>query len=107
MASMTHEYSNFPESYITLHNYQDVTDQIGALINQIKTLQASGNYVQAQRVIEQNKNVLAQYVITTDAINAIEEETRNVEIYAKQKKQQVYYQDDEPDTETVGDIWIG
>ena len=80
MASMTHEYSNFPSSIMELHNYKDVTDKIGTLINQIKTYQASGNYEQAQRIIERNKEILAPYVITTEAINAIEEETRNLEI---------------------------
>ena len=108
MANYTHEYSLFPEQVYTPHNYMDADDQIGTLITQIKELQAQNKYVQAQRLIEKNKDVLSQYLLTTDAINAIEEETRNLEIYSKGALQSIYY-GIEPDDNVVqiNDVWIG
>lgn len=34
MANYTHEYSNFPNSPISLTNYKDVTDQEAGIINE-------------------------------------------------------------------------
>ena len=56
-------------------------------------------------LLEDNKNVLAQYMVDAAYINKLDEELRNLEIYTKSKKQAVYYQSDKPDGVT-GDVWI-
>jgi len=108
MPSYTHEYSNFPTEILNRHNFKDADDSIANVINQIKILQSQGEYSRAAEYIEQHKDELGQYVLGSEYLNTIDEETRNVEIYAKAKKQQIYYQDNEPDTEpSVGDVWLG
>lgn len=108
MASYTHEYSNFPESTMKLHQYKDVDNAtIAALIQQIKAYQIAGKYAEANNLINTSKDVLAPYMLTSEAINAIEEETRNLEIYAQSAKQQVYYQVSEPIVDVIGSVWIG
>ena len=39
-------------------------------------------------------------------MNAIDEETRNLEILTKSRKQCIFYQTDEPEG-IVADVWIG
>lgn len=106
MAEMTHEYSQFPEQIMELHNFKDADDSIAKVINQIKNLQAQGLYNQAQRIVEQNKDVLGSYIISAENLNAIDEETRNLQIYSKQVQQSIYYQDSEP-SGFLYDVWIG
>lgn len=106
MATYTHEYSSFPDSLYTRTHYLDANDIIGALITQIRTLQAEGKYTEAQQLITENKTTLKRYLLTTEAINAIEEETRNLEIYAKGHMQSIYY-GSEPEVAFNDDVWIG
>lgn len=106
MAEMTHEYSQFPEQIMELHNFKDADDSIANVINQIKDLQSQGLYNQAQRIVEQNKDVLGSYIISAENLNAIDEETRNLQIYSKQVQQSIYYQDSEP-SGFLYDVWIG
>ncbi len=104
----THEYSNFPNEILTRHNFLDASDTIGAIINQINTLKSQGEYSRAAAYIEAHKNELGPYVLGCEYLNTIDEETRNVEVYAKAKKQQIYYQDTEPsDVAYQGDVWLG
>ncbi len=102
----THEYSNFPDELYTLHNYRDADDSVAPLINMIRGYIKLGNYTQAKYYIEQNKEVLAPYIINMETMNLLEEETRNLEIYAKSKQQQVFFSDEEPDVIMTNDIWI-
>ena len=51
--------------------------------------------------------LLKAYESINDAINAIDEETRNLEIYAKSKKQSIFYQNDMPESAEFSDVWIG
>ncbi len=88
------------------HYFKDIDNTIADLINQIKTLQAQGQYDRVNAIIKENKENLAQYVISSDYINAIDEETRNLEILAKSKKQSIYYTDDEPEDVVQSDVWI-
>lgn len=106
MTEMTHEYSKFPEQIMELHNFKDADDSIASIINQIKNLQAQGLYNQAQRIVEQNKDVLGSYMLSTEYLNTIDEETRNLQIYAKSVAQSIYIQDDEPEA-LLNDVWIG
>lgn len=106
MAGMTHEYSKFPEQVMELHNFKDADDSIASIINQIKNLQSQGLYDQAQRIVEQNGDTLKRYVLSTEYLNAIDEETRNVQIYAKTVSQSIFIQNDEPEA-LLNDVWIG
>ena len=108
MAVMTHEYSDFPSKVYNLHDFQNVATapmDVIDTITQIKTYVASGNYSAAVELLKNRKSTLSPYWIDADTINAIEEEIRNLEIYAKSQKQAYYYQDDEPDA-VEGDVWI-
>lgn len=107
MSQYENEFSNFPHKLITLHHFKNVDDTVATIINQINTLRSQGLYNQASRIIENNKDILPQYVI--DAVNCrtIEEEIQNTQKYAKKIQQQIYIQDDEPDFCEEDDIWIG
>ena len=106
MANYTNEYSKLPYQVMELHNYKDVDDTIAEIVNQIKALQSQGLYNQANRLVESNKDVLGRYVFSVEAFNAIEEETRNLEIMCKEKKQSIYY-NEQPSNPTLYDVWIG
>lgn len=105
MSDFTHEYSQFPDKVWERRYFKDVNDTIAEVINQIKNLQSQGLYNQAQRIIEQNKDVLGKYIIDTEYVNAVDEELINLEKYAKQQKQSIYFQENEPDG-VLNDIWI-
>ena len=105
MAKYTNEYSKLPSQIMELHNYKDVDDSIAEIVNQIKSLQSQGLYNQANRLVENNNDVLGKYVFSVEAFNAIEEETRNLEIMCKEKKQSIYFEQ-EPDNPEKNDIWI-
>lgn len=107
MAEMTHEYSQFPNRVWERRNFKDADDSIAAVINQIKALQSQGLFNQAQRVVEQNKDVLGKYIVDSEYLNAIDEELINLEIYAKQQQQSVYIQSEEPENALLGSVWIG
>lgn len=102
----THEYgSQIPNSPMELHNFLDATDEISALINEVKTLQAQGLYAEAANIITANN--LKRYMLTSEYINLIDEETRNLEIMCKTQQQSIYYMDDEPSFAAIADVWIG
>ena len=63
MSQYENEFTNFPHKLITLHNYKNVDDTIASVINQINTLRSQGLYNQAARIIENNKDILPQYII--------------------------------------------
>lgn len=108
MASYTHEYSDFPNTILTRHNFMDADNSIASIINQIKILQSEGKYSEAAAYINDHHETLGPYVLGSEYMNLIDEETRNLEIYTKSKKQQIYYQNDEPDNEPdVNDVWLG
>ena len=108
MATMTHEYSHFPERTYSLHEFLNVANAPNStldIIVQIKSYVAMGMYSEAESLLEQNKELLSQYWIDADIMNAIEEEIRNLEIYTRSTHQAYYYQEEEPDA-VEGDVWI-
>lgn len=105
MAKYTNEYSKLPYQIMELHNFKDVDDSIAAIVNEIKSLQSQGLYNQANRLVENNKDVLGKYVFSVEVFNAIEEETRNLEIMCKEKKQSIFYEE-EPSNPALYDVWI-
>ena len=108
MARYTRSFGSlYPQDIISLTNYKNADNTIGTLLNQIKSKEENGDYAGAQTIIQQNINTLKQYVLDSSAINKYVEEIRNIEIYVKANKQQIYYQRTEPYTYAdVGDVWI-
>ena len=108
MARYTNEYSKLPYQIYVPHEYKDICDaddKVAEYINYIKSCQAQGNYDEANRYVEKYKGVLGKYVFSVEAFNAIEEETRNLEIYCMSKKQSIYYNEEPIDPEP-NDVWI-
>ena len=96
MASYTNEYSKLPQELFTPHHFKDVDDTVAPLVNQIKLLQSQGKLNKVNEIIK-NRPDLQPYVFGAENWNALEEETRNLEILTKSKKQQVFCQTEEPD----------
>ncbi|MCM1234078.1 MAG: hypothetical protein NC489_28575 [Ruminococcus flavefaciens] len=107
MSQYENEFSNFPQNLITLHNFQDVDDNIATVINEIDTLRSQGLYNQASRIIEQNNDILKRYIVDAVIFRTWEEEIQNTQKYAKKVQQQIYFQDEEPDYCEEDDLWIG
>lgn len=107
MSQYETEFSNFPQNLITLHNFQDVDDNIATVINEINTLRSQGLYNKASRIIEQNNDILKRYIVDTVTFRTWEEEIQNTQKYAKKVQQQIYFQDEEPDYCEEDDLWIG
>ena len=107
MSQYETEFSNFPNQLITLHNFKNVDDKIADVINQINELRSQSLYNQASRVFENNKDILAQYVVDAVTLRTLEEEIYNTQKYAKQIQQSVLFEDEEPDYCEVEDIWLG
>ena len=101
----THEYnSQLPNSPMELHNFADITDSIASIIQQVKDLQAQQRYSEAADIITAYD--LKKYMMTSEYVNLIDEETRNLEIMCKANSQSIYYMDNEPGFASVGDVWI-
>lgn len=107
MAYFEREYSNYPEQLITLHEYKDVDDKIAPVINEINELQAQGLYNQAARIVENNADILSQYIFGSEEINTIIQELRNAQLYAKQRQQFIWFEDENDEPPAIyGDVWI-
>jgi hypothetical protein len=106
MASYTNEYSRFPDKIMERHYFKDVDNSISSLVNQVKTLQSQGKYDKVNEILKNNTANLSQYILSAEYINAIDEEIRNLQIYAKNKKQSIFLTDDEPEDAVLGDVWI-
>ncbi len=105
MASYTNEYSRLPFQIMQRTYFKDVDDSVSDQINQIKILQSNGEFTKVTEILKQNPE-LKKYTVSSDYINGIDEETRNLEILAKSRKQCIFYQEDEPDG-IISDVWIG
>lgn len=106
MAEYENEFSSFPANLITKHNFKNIDDNIAPIINQINSLRSQGLYNQAARIIENNKDILSQYIVDMITLRTYEEEIYNTQVYAKQVQQSVYFDLYEPNC-MVGDVWIG
>ncbi|MCM1232120.1 MAG: hypothetical protein NC489_18520 [Ruminococcus flavefaciens] len=107
MSIYENEFSNFPEKKITRHNFKNVDDNIADIINQINTLRSQKLYNQAARIVENNKDILPQYIVDAVILRTLEEEIFNTQIFAKQRQQIIFFDEEEPDDCIEGDIWIG
>ena len=100
------EFSSFPQKLITRHNFKNVDDNIAAEINEINDLRSRGLYDQASRLIEKNKDILSQYIVDAVTIRTWEEEIYNTQKYAKQARQSIFFDDEEPEYCQEDDVWI-
>lgn len=99
------EFSNFPDQLIALHEYENVSDAVASLINQINALRKAGDYSGAQEIIKKNTALLSKSIVDATTFRTWEEEIYNTQLYAKRKKQDIYFDRVEPDCE-VNDVWI-
>lgn len=102
--------AHFPNSLIDLTNYKDADNTVGPIIAQIKAYQESGDYDAAQQLITQHASTLKKYCFDSAAINKYVEELRNLEIYSKAHKQQIFYvpaEDEASIYADLQDVWIG
>ena len=101
--------SQFPERIIEQKVFKDVDQRVLPLVNQIKSYLNSGNFASANSLIQENKELLGSYMLSSEYLNFLCEETRNVEIFAKTLTQNTLYQNGEPDKSVVSKdiIWIG
>lgn len=106
MAKYSNEFSSFPSKTITLHRFKNIDDTIAPVINQINSLREQGLYNQATRIIQDNSDILPQYIIDAVTIQTMFEEIHNTQIYAKQVQQSIFFSDEEPECQE-GDVWIG
>ena len=106
MSQYEHEFSSFPSKKITRHNFKNVDDTIAPLINQINSLRAQGLYTKAAVIIQENQDILSQYITDAITFRTWEEEIYNTQIYAQQVQQSIYFDADEPDC-IEGDVWVG
>lgn len=106
MSQYENEFSNFPYKKIIKHNFKNVDDKIADIINQINTLRAQKLYGQAARIVENNYDILSQYVVDAVTFRTWVEEIYNTQKYAKQQQQFIYFEEEEPDC-LEGDVWLG
>ena len=108
MTKYENEFSSFPDKEITLHNFKDVSesDNVAELNNDINSLRAKGYYTQAAVKIKENSSILSKYIVDATTFRTWEEEIYNAQIYAKQKQQSIYFDQNEPNC-LEGDVWIG
>lgn len=108
MADFSDEFSSFPSRKITKHDFKNIDDSIASVINQINALRAKGLYNQAARIIQNNMDVLSQYIVDASTFRTWEEEIYNTQIYAKQQQQSIYFDEFEEDVDCIeGDVWVG
>ena len=102
--------AHWPLSLIDLTNYKDADNTVGELIAQIKAYQEAGDFDAAQAIITEHAAELKPYALDAAAINKYVEEIRNLEIYTKSKKQQVFYSPTEEEASCyvdINDVWLG
>ena len=108
MSQYEHEYSNFPNQKIILHHFKNIDDNIAPLINQITSLRLQAQCAQAANLVKENQDLLIPYIVDAITYNTWEEEIYNTQIYARQRKQAVHFDESEDDVDCIeGDIWVG
>ncbi len=107
MSQYENEFSDFPKKLITKHNFKNIDDSIASIINQINNLRSQGLYTQASLIIDNNKDILSQFIVDAVTFRTWEEEIYNTQKYAKQAQQSIFFDIEEPDYCEEDDIWIG
>lgn len=96
MASITNNYSKFPDELYQLTKFEDVDDSLKAIIQRIEANMKLGNYSQVQIDLEEYREHLNPYILDDKFLNKFEEELRNVELYSGTKQQGIHFGDTEP-----------
>ncbi len=107
MATYETEYSQFPQELIALHNFKNIDQTIVNLINNINSYRSRGEYAEAASLIDNNKELLSQYIVDATTFRTWEEEIYNAQKYAKQAQQVIYFDDEEPEYCIEEDVWLG
>lgn len=107
MSQYETEFSSFPQKLITLHHFKNIDDNVASVINQINTLRSQGLYTQAAVIMDNNKDIIKQYVVDAVTFRTIEEEIYNTQMYAKAQQQVIFFEDEEPEYCLENDVWIG
>lgn len=105
MSTFENEFSSFPEKKIIKHRFKNIDDNVASIINQINTIRSQGKFEKAAFIIQENKDILSQYIVDAITFRTWEEEIYNTQIYAKQRQQIVFFDEEEPEC-LEGDIWI-
>lgn len=108
--SYTYEYRNSEESLpYAIPNkivYKDVDASVAELVQQIENYILAGNYSAASDLMTENEELLEGYKIDATDINRLIEDIRNTQIYAKSRKQEIYFDPEEPEYLEHDDVWI-
>lgn len=111
---MTEEYRRLVNRHVYEPKvFKDVTDDIAPIINTIKeyvsTNNTSGLNIYLSTLSSSILEAIEATNITAKDINAIEEETRNIECLAIEGVQSIFYVEEEPvDFALINqDVWIG
>lgn len=107
MSQYETEFSNFPQKLITLHHFKNVDDTVAGIINQVNTLRQQGLYNQASRIMDNNKDIMFQYIVDAITFRTWEEEIYNTQKYAKAQQQVIFFEDEEPEYCLEDDVWLG
>lgn len=81
MADYSNEYSKFPTQLISMREFKDITNDVDAIIQQIKTYKSEGKFTEAAELLRNNPN-LASYMFSATDINTLVEEIYNAQIAA-------------------------
>lgn len=107
MLQYENEFSHFPQQKITLHHFKNIDDNAAGIINQINILRSQGLNAQAAQIIQNNKDLLSQYIVDAVTFRTWEEEIYNTQKFAIQSQQSVFFDEEEPEYCEENDIWIG
>lgn len=108
MSKYENEFSNFPYTKITKHDFKNVDNSIADIINQINSLRSQGLYDQAANLINKNYDMLQHYIVDAVTYRIWEEEIYNTQKYAKQKQQSIYLEESIENVDCLeGDVWLG
>jgi len=86
--------------------YKDVDESVAELVQQIENYILAGNYAAASDLMTENEELLNSYKIDATDVNRLIEDIRNTQIYAKSRKQEIYFDPDEPGFLEHDDVWI-
>lgn len=98
--------SNFPNSVMELHNFEDVTSTTYPKVKQYMDYCIKANLESAALMLTKNPE-LKKCLMNADAFNLIDEEIHNTQIYALKAGQVVSIEEDVPVSPSANLVWIG
>ena len=108
-ANYTYEYRNkeaaFPNAIPDKIEYKDVDANVASIVKSIEDCIFAGDYAQASSIMNEHAVELDGYMINALDVNRIIEDIRNTQIYARSRKQEIFFDESEPIVEH-NDVWI-